>query len=127
MRCTNHRNRAAVAVCTWCGRGICQRCAITTDSRRQTCSCHCARQITRADDLQTAIEQQFKTLTDVQVSLLFVSGVGFAAFAFALLPVGILPVVLLSGVLALACIVAGVLWWRKEIACRRSLQEGDKR
>jgi hypothetical protein len=46
MKCAAH-HAEAVAVCSWCGRAVCDNCAKTSASRRIVCSDDCAAALAR--------------------------------------------------------------------------------
>ena len=52
MKCAVHQSEA-VAVCAYCGRGLCADCARPSTTQRLVCSDSCAVALTRAD---TALE-----------------------------------------------------------------------
>ena len=57
MKCAVH-NREAVAVCAYCGRGICLACTQPTGSTRLVCSEACAQSLSRADRAMALLLQK---------------------------------------------------------------------
>jgi len=52
MKCFHHNSTEAVAVCMYCGRGLCPACIAFPTARRMVCSSAC----------QTALERDERTL-----------------------------------------------------------------
>jgi hypothetical protein len=109
MKCFNHNASDAVAVCFYCGKGLCADCARPPQMGRVTCSTACAGASSRADAaLQTLLQQGRR---GAQASAIYcflgtlLSGVGAVA-AWYMLPspflilfaAGCAFVLLLSGV-----------------------------
>jgi hypothetical protein len=57
MKCGVH-GREAIAVCAYCGRGVCQECTQPAASRRMVCSETCAKSMARADQAMELILQK---------------------------------------------------------------------
>ena len=57
MKCAAH-NREAIAVCAYCGRGLCPDCAQPGGSPRMVCSEACAESLSRADRAMALILQK---------------------------------------------------------------------
>ena len=68
MKCTAH-NTEAVAVCSWCGRGVCADCAKTSASRRLVCSDDCAAALDREAKAMESILQ--KSLQNARASAFY--------------------------------------------------------
>ena len=58
MKCFNHAESDAVAICSYCGKGLCADCACSPEKRRVTCSTRCTEAISRADRAMQTLFQQ---------------------------------------------------------------------
>jgi hypothetical protein len=57
MRCPSHKAEA-IAICSYCGRAVCDACAHSIEAERISCSEHCATALTRNEiALQTVLQQ----------------------------------------------------------------------
>ena len=68
MKCTAH-NAEAVAVCAYCGRGLCPACTKPSTTGRMVCSDACDTALTRADQAMAAILQ--KSLQSARASAFY--------------------------------------------------------
>lgn len=68
MKCPAHQAEA-IAICAYCGRGVCADCAKPNASPRMVCSDNCATALTRADQAMEAILQ--KSLQSARGSALY--------------------------------------------------------
>ena len=57
MKCAAHHSEA-IAVCAYCGRGLCADCAKPSATQRMVCSDHCAAALTRDDKAMQLILQK---------------------------------------------------------------------
>lgn len=55
MKCSNHPETEANAVCIHCGTGLCADCATKTPTRRIVCSPECAKDLADAEDVLAGI------------------------------------------------------------------------
>jgi hypothetical protein len=58
MKCIKHSPTDAVAVCSYCGRGLCSDCIHNPAAARAVCSTACAEALSCADKALEAILQQ---------------------------------------------------------------------
>jgi hypothetical protein len=59
MKCYQHRQTEAVAVCTYCGKAVCSECENESDSHRITCCAACAEASKRDDVFRNAVREHF--------------------------------------------------------------------
>ena len=59
MKCLSHKAEA-IAICSHCGRAVCDECAHSIQAERITCSAHCATALTRNEIALQAMLQQGK-------------------------------------------------------------------
>ena len=59
MKCHQHRQTEAVAVCTYCGKAVCPECENESDSHRITCCTACAEAGKRDDAFRNAVREHF--------------------------------------------------------------------
>lgn len=58
MRCYKHPPTEAVAVCAYCGRGLCRECLVDLNAPRAVCSDSCATALSRAEHALEAVLRQ---------------------------------------------------------------------
>jgi predicted nucleic acid-binding Zn ribbon protein len=68
VKCLTHKTDA-VAICTYCGHGVCADCAKPTATGRTVCSDQCAASLTRADRAMELILQ--KSLQNTRASAFY--------------------------------------------------------
>jgi hypothetical protein len=68
MKCAAHNNEA-IAVCTWCGRGVCATCGKPAESQRMVCSDVCATALARESKAMELILQ--KSLQNARASAFY--------------------------------------------------------
>ena len=57
MKCLSHKTEA-IAICSYCGRAVCDECAHSVQAERITCSEHCATALKQNEiALQTMVQQ----------------------------------------------------------------------
>ena len=57
MKCLSHKTEA-IAICSYCGRAVCDECAHSIQAERITCSEHCATELKQNEiALQTMLQQ----------------------------------------------------------------------
>ena len=62
MKCFKHGSSDAVAVCAYCGRGLCVQCMPASGAPRAVCSESCAEALARTDQaLQTVLQQSMRS------------------------------------------------------------------
>ncbi len=90
MKCYQHRQTEAVAVCTYCGKAVCSECENQSDSHRITCCAACAEAGERDDVFRIAVRDHLAaTETSYRVLSIVLSLVGLVigVAAIALVPV----------------------------------------
>jgi hypothetical protein len=110
MKCFKHRTDA-VAVCAYCGRGMCEECATSPTAPRLVCSAGCAAALERNERAMQSILQ--KSVQSLKASAFYcylcagLSG-GGAIVAWFLLPSTFL--ILFTGACAVVLLASGI-WY----------------
>jgi len=58
MKCANHPQADAIAICIHCGAGVCAGCARKTPAGRTVCSPECAKNLAEAESTLAAIRRK---------------------------------------------------------------------
>lgn len=74
MKCSNHPQTDALAVCVHCGIGVCAECARKTPSLRTVCSQECAKALAETESALTSLRR--KTLGGHRLTGYFCLGAG---------------------------------------------------
>ena len=113
MKCYNHKDSEAVAVCVHCGRAICLSCAKTSASERFVCSSACA---TASEQMENFILiTRNKSVRGSYMTACFALGMGlvFAASAiFLYQELRSFPLTVFVGGSSMALVIGGLglLW-----------------
>ena len=87
MNCFNHQSKAAIGICRWCGKGICEEC-FTETAGGLACSAICEKRlavisqtITTSDDLIRTANRQVRStgVYGIVTGILFV---GFGIWSY---------------------------------------------
>jgi hypothetical protein len=114
MKCFNHTNIEAVAMCLGCGKALCPECCQSTDSGILVCSDACREKTENDGEIVRLIRQ--KTLTQNRVSGIFCIFVGviFGFFGVYNLtgPRFFLPLAIFMIATCIGFIVGGIMYLR---------------
>ncbi len=80
MKCFEHGLVDAVAVCAYCGKGLCADCAKHESSRRMACSAECAAALTKEEDAMTSLLEKSNQSLKATALYCYLSG-GLSAAA----------------------------------------------
>ena len=83
MKCSNHPQTDALAVCVHCGAGLCRDCAKKTQSRRTVCSTECAAALIETESALASLRR--KTLGGHRLTGYFCLGAAVILGLFAAL------------------------------------------
>jgi hypothetical protein len=113
MKCYNHKDSEAVAVCVHCGRAICFSCAKTSASGRFVCSLACATASEQTENF--ILVTRNKSVRGTYMTACFVIGMGllFAVTAvFLHQELGAIPQTIYVGGSAIGFVIGGLcyLW-----------------
>jgi hypothetical protein len=120
MNCFKHSTEA-VAVCAYCGRGVCGECITLPNAPRIVCSTDCAAALTRDDRaMQLILEKSVQSLKASAVYCYLSGGLSAAAavLAWFMLPSPFL--IFFTGACAVALIASGI--WYTRIAKKQTLE-----
>src|SRR5579864_7728349 len=118
MKCFKHGASDAVAICAYCGHGLCLPCVQSSTAARAVCSDSCAKALTRADQaLETIVQQSMRS---AQASAFYcylcaALSAGAAVVAWFMLPSPFL--ILFTGGCAVVLIISGL--WYSRVARKR--------
>lgn len=82
MKCSNHSQTDAVAICVFCGHGLCSSCATKSTTGRAICSPACSAGIAAAEAALESIRQ--KTIGANKLAVYFLLGAGILFVGFAI-------------------------------------------
>src|SRR5947207_6203284 len=109
MKCFTHIASDAVAICSYCGKGLCADCARPSEKARIACSTGCAGAISLADKAMQAVFLQGRRNAQASAIYCFLgavlSGAG-AIVAWYMLPSPFL--ILFAGGCALVLLLSGI-------------------
>lgn len=110
MKCFNHKTDA-VAVCSYCGRALCEQCITSPTAPRMVCSPECAAALARSERAMQAILQKSVQSLKASAFYCFLCGAlsaGAAVVAWFMLPSPFL--ILFTGACALVLFACGA-WY----------------
>ena len=116
MKCIKHKRREAVAVCLHCGVGICEACLKAArknvdDARRDSrCGHEAAATFRRLHQLH----EQLKLAAAAQIAFGFTTAFFFLGIAVVFLMKDEWATSVLTGFIAIACLIVVVRWWLRE-------------
>ena len=112
MKCSNHPQTDALAVCVHCGCGICADCARKTPSLRTVCSDECAKAVAQTESTLASLRR--KTLGGHRLTGYFCLGAGVILGLLAVLAKseGQSGLFLLQSALAVSLAVSGFFYLR---------------
>lgn len=112
MKCSNHPQADALAVCVHCGAGVCADCAQKTPTRRTVCSAECAGALAETESTLAAIRR--KTSGGHRLTGYFCAGAALVLGVFAALAAldGQGGVAALQAALALGLAASGYFYLR---------------
>ncbi len=113
MKCFNHTASDAVAVCSFCGKGLCPDCARPPAKGRITCSPDCADAISHADTtVQTLLQRSLRSAQASTAYCYLGAGLsaGGAIVAWFMLPSPFL--ILFAAGCALVLLLSGIWYGR---------------
>ena len=119
MKCFKHAASDAVAICAYCGHGLCLACMHAPAAARGVCSESCAQALARADQaLETIVQQSMRS---AQASAFYcylcaALSAGAAIVAWFMLPSPFL--ILFTGGCAVVLLLSGI--WYGRAARKRS-------
>ena len=113
MKCYNHEDREAVAICAHCGKALCRECVTTAMESRLVCSEYCAGRV--AADLEIIAAGRNKNLRQSKAGAYFFFVVG-CVFAIAGVYNFLLPQLRNLGIFLLAAtgvfFLGGVMFYK---------------
>lgn len=115
MRCFNHNDKEAIAICINCGKAFCGSCCIQSPTGRIVCSMECQSSIQKTEQTLEIIRKRTSLTGKVSGIFIILAGIVFGFFGlFHLLfrPQFFLPLSLLCLILCVIFIVIGV-WYLK--------------
>lgn len=118
MKCFKHKTDA-VAVCAYCGRGVCEECVSSTAEARMVCSAECASALGRNERaMHIVLEKSVQSLKASAFYCYLCGGLSAAAagVAWFMLPSPFL--ILFTGACAVVLVASGV-WYT--VASRRQV------
>lgn len=113
MKCVNHMENEAVAVCAYCGRALCPACIEEPKAPRIVCSLNCAQGLARNEQaLQTILNQGIRAAraSAFYCYLCAALSAGAAVVAWFMLPSTFL--ILFTGGCAVVLLVSGAWYGR---------------
>ena len=119
MKCIKHKRRHAVAVCSFCGAGLCHDCAGKTTDGRWVCSSICRRISGTITHGFEDLHNELHMLSRVQAVASVVAGMLFFLAGPIVIPSGFLFLGVYLMVAGVICAGAGLAWHRKEVALRK--------
>src|SRR5258706_1740807 len=84
MRCSNHIDLEATAICIHCGKALCSNCATKSASGRTVCSPTCAGDLLATEKALNSIQQ--KTISSGRTAGYLLLTCGFVFGAFSVIP-----------------------------------------
>ena len=120
MKCFKH-SAEAVAVCAYCGRGVCGECLTLPNAPRIVCSTECAAALTRDDRaMQLILQKSVQTLKASAFYCYLCGGLSAVAavVAWYMLP---LPFLILFAAGSAIVLIASGLWYSR-IAKKQTLE-----
>ncbi len=119
MKCFKHVTTEAVAVCAYCGRGLCSEC-VDQSAPRLVCSGRCGEALSRADQALETILQQTVRSARASSFYCYISGglsAGAAVVAWFMLPSPFL--ILFTAACAVVLTLSG-FWYGRAARQRRA-------
>lgn len=115
MMCHKHKQRQAVAVCPYCGKGLCEPCLKAEHHKKHGAPHHqCRYDIPTLQRQLSQINRHNRLSTRMQAAFCTVAGM---VFIFTAVVVGKRMSLYLGiqiGLVAVTCVTVGVIWWREE-------------
>jgi hypothetical protein len=110
MKCFKHKTEA-VAVCSYCGRGMCEECVTSPTAARMVCSADCAAALVRDERAMQSILQKSVQSLKASAFYCYLCGglsAGAAIVAWFMLPSTFL--ILFTGATAVVLFASGI-WY----------------
>jgi predicted nucleic acid-binding Zn ribbon protein len=112
MKCSNHQNADATAVCIQCGRALCPNCSTKSKSGRVVCSEKCSTTLLQTEETLQSIRTRHVRSLWASASFLMAGGTVFGVFGLFEVYNGIPRLGFLLVPLAVVFIVcAAVVFW----------------
>ena len=112
MKCRSHPTDDAVAICAYCGQGLCSAC-IQPAGTRMTCSANCAEALSRNEKALETILQQSRRSAQASAFYCYLCALlsaGAAVVAWFMLPSPFL--IIFTGGCALVLLISGIWYGR---------------